>query len=105
MSRYSYFHNADITVTRSEGSRGASGYSESSTQTILNKRCDFQEMGHMLDEEQAGYEKGEGIAFVDGAEAAEPGDEATIETDDGRTIEGSVAGVNATDSSLRITRS
>ena len=100
---FSVLANADITVTRSEGSRGADGWTESSTSTELECRGDWQQSGHRLEQMRAHYETGDGLFFAeDSVVGVEAGDSVTIDHDDGRTIEGTVAQVVHDDDSLLI---
>jgi len=104
---FSTFHNADLTVTRQDGSRGADGYTETGTTTVLDGvRCDAQDQGRTLQSPDETHEGGSlGCYSVDGdVSKVEPGDSATVAFDDGRTIEGHVASVTPLDDSLTIAR-
>ena len=101
MSHFDYFNNATITLTRTSGSRGASGYVAASNQRVFSRRGDLQESGRTLQQLQAAYDEGDVVVYTD-TTGAQPGDAATIETDDDRTLEGSVVDVIGIDSSLVI---
>jgi len=95
-------HNADLTVTRSSGTRDASGYTEGSTTTVLTTRCDAQETSRRIegDDNQMVavircYVKG-GVAGV------EPGDGAEVAFDDGRTRTGEVVQVSGLDDKVTV---
>jgi len=106
MTPFSDFHNADVTVTRQEGSRGADGYSESGTTTVLGAvRCDAQDRGRTNQIREEAHEAGDMTCFVDAdVSQVDPGDKATVAFDDGRTFEGHVSGVSPMDSSLTLER-
>lgn len=100
---FDFFNNAKATVTRPKGERTAAGFERSGTQTVLETRGDFQESGRSLERAQQVYETGDGLFLADcGVSDVEPGDEVTINHDDGRTLEGSVEDVIAIDNSLLI---
>jgi len=107
MNPFSDFWNADLTVTRAEGTRDADGYSETGTATVLDAvRCDAQDQGRTLQNPDESHEGGSiACHSVDGdVSTVEPGDKATVSFDDGRTIEGHVASVTPLDDSLTIAR-
>jgi hypothetical protein len=95
------FENAKATVTRAEGSRGADGFSEGSTTTVLECRGDLQQSGRALEQRAAYYEAGDALFFArKSVIGAEPGDAVTIEHDDGRTLEMAVEEVMYDDDAL-----
>jgi len=104
---FSGFWNADLTVTRAEGSRGADGYTESGTTTVLDGvRCDAQDQGRTLQSPDETHEGGSVPchSVEGGVNDVQPGDSATLDFDDGRKIEGHVAAVTPLDDSLTIAR-
>lgn len=106
-SLFSDFWNADLTVTRQEGSRGPDGYSESGTTTLLaGARCDAQGRGRTNQIREEAHEAGDLKAYSIDADVSvvDPGDKATLKYDDGRTFEGHVSGVSPMDSSLTLER-
>jgi hypothetical protein len=107
MDPFSDFWNADLTIIRAEGSRGADGYTESGTTTVLGAvRCDAQDQGRTLQSPDETHEGGSlACHSVDGdVSSVESGDKATVAFDDGRQIEGHVAAVTPLDDSLTIAR-
>lgn len=103
MALMSYFSNATITITRSEGSRGPSGYTESGTTTVLSSRCDAQLSGRSLERLQQLHETGDALCFIEGPiQSVEPGDSVTLNMDDGRSLEGSVEVAGDLGSSLLV---
>jgi len=98
-----YFSNATITVSRPEGNRTSAGFERTGTKEILETRGDFQESGRSLERAQQLFETGDGLFFATkGIGAVEPGDEVTLDMDDGRTMEGSVEEVIPLDNKLLI---
>jgi len=97
------FDNADLTVTRSEGQRGADGYVEGSTTTVLNCRADAQQGGRAFEQRAAYYEAGDVLVFArKSVQGVEVGDEATIDLDDGPMWTGTVAETILDDDALLI---
>ena len=101
--RSSRFRNDHITVTHSEGSRGPDGYSESETETVLDSSGDAQQLATEYVEQSAHFEIGD-IRLYAAEPVADvtPGDSATVDTADGRTIKGTVEVVEHNDDSLLI---
>lgn len=96
------FNNCSITVTRAEGERTAAGFEETSTRVILQQGADVQESGRALSRAQELYETGDVLVFAGGVEEVRPGDQVTLEMDDGRALDGSVEEVIHLDDSLLI---
>lgn len=93
--------NASITVTRSEGSRGADGWAESGTKTVLDCRGDAQQGGRRFEQMRAHHEAGDVLFFArETVSGVEVGDGATIEYDDGRTVTATVEATTLDDDSL-----
>ena len=65
MDHFDYVDNATITLTRTAGSRGASGYVAGSIQQVFSRRGDLQENGRTLQQLQATYDEGDVIVYVD----------------------------------------
>ena len=102
---FSDFLNADLTVTRPEGSRGAGGYSESGPTTVLSCRCDAQDQGRTTQTAEEVHEGGSISVYAQGdVSAVQAGDRASISFDDGRSYEGSVQSVSPIDSRLTVER-
>jgi len=103
---FSVFHNADLTVTRTEGSRGADGYSESGTATLLDaERCDAQDTSRTTQSPDEAHEGGDLRCYVDAdVSSVEAGDAASVAFDDGRTYDGHVTRVSTMDSMLVVSR-
>lgn len=100
---FSAFHNATIEVTRSQGSRGPGGYTETDTQVVLQGRCDAQESGRALQRRIAAYEKGDVLAYYESSvTSAEVGDDVSLSLDDGRTLNGTVAKVEPLNDALLV---
>lgn len=103
MPDFRHFHNADLTLTRSQGNRTAAGYERAGTETILQCRADAQESGRSLVRAQQLYEAGDLLVFArEPVTTVEPGDDVTIDHDDGRRLEGSVVEVIPLDNSLLV---
>lgn len=85
------FLNASITVTRPEGSRGAGGFEQSGTKTVLECRGDVQQGGREFRELRSHYETGDVLVYAEkGVAGVEVGDDVAIEHDSGRTVQASV---------------
>lgn len=104
MPDYGYFHNASLLVERPQGDRTAAGYEQTGTETLLQCRCDAQESGRSLERAQQLHETGDVPAFAEESVTdVEPGDEGTIDLDEGRTLSGSAEEIVEADDSLLIT--
>jgi len=89
---YDTFQNASITVTRTQGTRGPSGFEQTGTTTVLSGRGDLQESGKTLRRKQQAYESASAVFYADsGVTGVETGDDVMLDHDDGRTLTGSVA--------------
>jgi len=85
------FANADITVEKSTGSRGADGYTESATETVISGRADYQQGSRRAQERIAFYDAGDAVVFCGpGVTPVRVGQSVTVDHDDGRTTEGVV---------------
>jgi hypothetical protein len=88
MSVPTAFSDDYITVTRSEGSRGADGWTEDSTKTVLSADGDLQQSGRAYENRAAHYEVGDALFFADGdVSDVEVGDSATVNGSLGATVE------------------
>jgi hypothetical protein len=101
----SYFEMFDrdrIVVTRTQGAYSAAGYTADDTSVIL--RCDgtAQQVGHVLQAQQAHYATGDLLFFcAEDATHVRPADTVQIETR-GEVLDGTVEAVNYDDNSLLI---
>jgi hypothetical protein len=103
MGDFDSFTNARLTVARSAGARDASGYAESSTETVLAARGDAQEGGRTLQRRQEIHDGGDVLFFTDAdVTKAQAGDDASLDFDDGRRLSGSVRAVQPMDPSVLI---
>lgn len=103
MDVFDAFHNATITVERSEGERTAKGYEETGTKTVLQCRGDYQDGGKSLERLQQLVEEADGLFFAENSVTdVEPGDSVTIDLDDDRTLTGTVEQARSFDDSLVI---
>jgi len=96
------FSNAKLLVKRAVGNRTAAGFEEVGMTTVLDCRADVQESGRALQRAQQLYETGDAVVFTENVEEVCPGDQVTLEMDDGRTLEGSVEETRNLDRSLLI---
>lgn len=102
-SAFDAFHNCSMTVSRAEGERTAVGFEESGTTTVLKCRADAQESGRDLERLQQLHETGDALVFASQAiSGIEPGDQVTLNMDDGRTLEGSVEDASPVDDSILV---
>jgi hypothetical protein len=91
-SPFQGFYNASVTVTRTQGTRGPSGFTKTGTTTVLSGRGDLQESGKTLRRKQEAYESASAVFYADsGVTSVKAGDDVTLDHDDGRTLTGSVA--------------
>jgi hypothetical protein len=98
---FSTFNNASLTVERTETEDTFRGREETGSSTIMSSRCDAQESGKAVARARDLYDAGDVVVFPgDKVTPVEPGDRATIDTDDGRTIEGKVEEVSLMSNSL-----
>jgi len=98
-----YFSNATAKVQRPQGNRTAAGFERTGTKEILETRGDFQESGRSLERAQQLFESGDGLFFATkGIGKVEPGDEVTLDMDDGQTLTGSVEEVIPLDNKLLV---
>lgn len=88
-------------MTRPTGSRGADGYTASSTSTVLDSDGDAQSVGRETTEQDGFLEEG-GVRFfaVDSVAQVEVGDDATVTREDGTTIDTTVQEVQWTGNAL-----
>lgn len=77
-SAFDAFHNASITVTRTEGKHTAQGFEESGTTTVLDCRCGARESGRAFQRAQQLYETGDVLVFANQVEDIRPGDSAKL---------------------------
>jgi len=97
------FADDHITVTRSEGSRGADGYEETDATVVLDCDADVQSQGRAFRERAAYFETGDALAFAeDDVSDVSVGDSVTV-TRGGTDTTGTVAEVMPLDDSLLIT--
>lgn len=95
--------NASLSANRSDGTYTARGFDQTGTKTILDCRGDAQESGRTLERLQQVHETGDVLFFAEeDVTDVNPGDNVTLEMDDGRTLEGSVEKVIGIDDSLLI---
>jgi hypothetical protein len=98
------FTDDTITVTRQEGERTASGFEETGTKTVLDVEGDAQQGTRAYEQRAAFYETGDLLFFAEQAVTdVQPGDSVTVETEDNRSVDGTVAEVIHDDDSLLIT--
>lgn len=96
-------HNCSVTVQRTEGTRTAAGFQPVGTKMILDCRADAQESGKSLTRAQQLHEEADVVVYCSTAVTdVKPGDDATIDHDDGRTLTGTVLEAMPTDQSLLI---
>jgi len=104
MHTSSRFEQDHITVTRQEGERMASGFEVTGTKTVLGADGDAQQGTRAFEARAAFYETGDLLFFAARPVTdVQPGDNATVETEDGREISGTVAETIHDDDSLLIT--
>ncbi len=101
-SAFDAFNNCTLTVTRPEGKRTAKGFEQTSTETVLEQRADAQESGRALQRAQQLYETGDALVFANEVSDVRPGDQVTLDMDDGRTLSGSVEEVIGIDDSILV---
>jgi len=103
MRTSSRFERDHIVVEQSAGSRGADGYTESSTSTVLDASGDAQKLSRMKGEQPASLEAG-GLVFYAASDvsACRAGMDATITLEDGTTLGCTVERVRYEDSSLEL---
>lgn len=98
---FARFHNADLTVERTETEDTFRGREETGTKTIMSSRCDAQEGGKIIARARDIYDTGDIVLFPEHqVTPVRPGDRATVETDDGRTLEAEVDEVDLQSNSL-----
>jgi hypothetical protein len=94
-SAFEVMKNADVTVERADGSRGADGYTGSDATTVLTCRADVQQVSQEYVERVPYFETGGLKAYLSAsARPAAVGDTVTIDRDDGPTRTGTVESVD-----------
>jgi hypothetical protein len=100
-SAFAELYTDHIEVTRSEGTRGPDGFTETSTSVVLDSAGNLQESGYALDQMAASFDKGAALFFcADSISGVQPSDTARITTADGRVIEATVEEIRPDDNSL-----
>jgi hypothetical protein len=90
-----------IEVTRSAGTRGPDGFTETGESVVLESNGNLQESGYALDQMAASYDKGAALFFAaDSIAGVQPSDTTEVTTEDGRVIEATVEEIRPDDNSL-----
>jgi hypothetical protein len=95
------FHGDSITVTRKTVSRGSDGATSTGTETVLSCDGDAQALDIRAEELPSTFDDGALQFFAsEPTRSVRPGDDATVETQDGGTYEATVESVVPDDASL-----
>ncbi|WP_251961580.1 hypothetical protein [Salinibacter ruber] len=99
---FDYLNNATLTARRTAGTRGPEGYTEESTTTVFQGRCDAQLSGRILQRKRDLHEEIDAVCFVEDASSIQPGDSAELTLDDGQALEGTVVSLSRIDDSVLV---
>lgn len=97
------FHTDEIEVTNATGTRDGDGFQKTGEETVLLSKGSLQQEGRLFRERTAYYETGDGLFFASkDIHSVSIGNSVTIDTEDGRTLNGTVEEKNVSDGSLLI---